>query len=84
MSKRGNGKRLSTKPASRWSEVAKRIRLIGSRHTDAGSDFRCVAQNGHGAISDLSPLCAPKWAPPITLNLWGHAVVAHPPSDPVA
>jgi len=61
---------------------------VPSRPRGRGDRIRLVtsglAQNGHGPISDLSPLCAPKWAPPITLNLWGHAVVAHPPSDPVA
>ena len=39
-----------------------------------------LAQNGHGATSELSPLCAPKRTPADTLNLWGHALVANPPA----
>src|SRR5882757_272577 len=51
MSKRGNGKRLSTKLASRWSEVVRRLRLIGSGHTDVRRDwhiakFCCNAKLG--------------------------------------
>ena len=33
-----------------------------------------LAQNGHAAISDFSPLCAPKQTPADHSNLWVHAL----------
>ena len=33
-----------------------------------------VALFGHGAMSDLSPLCASKRTPPTTTDLWVHAL----------
>jgi hypothetical protein len=36
---------------------------------------------GHEAMSDLSPLCAPKRTPPTTTDLWVHALVLLQKSD---
>ena len=47
---------------------------IVTRRVDGPSRCRSSALSGHGATSDLIPLCAPKRTPPTTTDLWVHAL----------